>query len=134
MAFIQLITANKPIYTRTMLHAVGRAGSDAELRANLRLITAVLLAVTADHQPWLTEKHGELFDIVTSEKFHDDGYNKTRKGHDERLWFCSYVGFEKLTSQWALEHAKQCHGVICMRITNQDEKKELDAHTLQVYF
>lgn len=128
---------NRNIYTRTMLYGVGRAQNDAELRNNLRLIAAVLLAGWSDTKDAdLSGQMGEIFDILTSEKFYTEGYNTSIKGeNDRRLWFCSYIGFEKLTSKWARENHPDCHGYICMRVFNQDDqRRELDHHTIQIYF
>ena len=117
-----------------MLYAVGRAGTDAELRENLRLILAILLARWSDTNPDLEGVRGNLFDVATTEKFYQEGFAKTVGAHgDDRLWFCSYVGFEKATSLWA--RSRGLHGVVCARLFNQDVKnKELDAHTIQIYF
>lgn len=137
MAILQIYIPSRNIYTRTMLYGVGRATSDGALRANLRLIAAVLLAGWSDNQhPDLSGITGEIFDVVTSEKFYTEGYNATIRGDkDKRLWFCSYIGFEKITSKWAKENHPDCHGYICMRVDNQDERHNIiDAHTIQIYF
>lgn len=136
MAVLQVFVPTPNIYTRTLLHGVGRAGTDAELRNNLRLIAAILMAGWHDkYQPDLGGSTGEIFDVMTNEKFYLDGYNTTAKGDDRRLWFCSYIGFEKLTSKWAKENHPDCHGYICMRMYNQDDKqREVDHHTIQIYF
>lgn len=136
MAFLKIVIPNRNIYTRTMLYGVGRAETDADLRKNLRLIAAVLITGWSDTtNPDLAGIVGEIFDVMTSPKFYEDGYNKTSKGNDTRLWFCSYVGFEKLTSKWAKETIPQCHGVICMRIYNQDaQQNPMDSHTVQIFY
>lgn len=118
-----------------MLYGVGRASTDAELRANLRLILAILLAQWSDTNPDLEGIRGDIFDIVTSEFFYEKGYAKTTENSDTRIWFCSYVGFEKVTSAWAKEHHPDCRGYISMRLHNQDERcNELDSHSIQFYF
>ncbi|BAW19379.1 hypothetical protein [Ralstonia phage RP31] len=118
-----------------MLHGVGRADSDAELRANLRVILAILLVDWYESNPDLGGVKSHIFDVVTAPQFYEEGYTKTVGNNDDRLWFCSYIGFEKLTSQWAKENAKGCHGVICARIFNQDARQnEMDHHCIQVYF
>lgn len=161
MAVILITEPNPKIYTRTLLHALGRADSDSEFRTNLRLVVAVLLAYWADTKPDLSGVRGDIFDVVTSEHFYRKGLAKTvyreKKGPllnddgigidpvpmwkeelaDEtaRLWFCSYVGFEKITSKWAKENHPGCHGYICMRVFNQDVRhNEIDGHTIIVYF
>lgn len=135
MAFIHLITPNNKIYTRALLHGVGYAGSQAELRDNMRLIVAILLAYWGDTNPEMSPEVSDVFDVVTSEDFYMKGILKTVRGTDERLWFCSYAGFEKVTSQWANEKAKGCHGVVSMRLHNTDTRhNEADAHTIQIYF
>lgn len=135
MTFLHLIVPNNHIYTRTLLFATGRAQSDAELRSNLRLIAAILLAFWSDTKPDLSGSIGEIFDVVTSEPFYMKGLNKTVKNNDERLWFCTYAGFEKLTSQWARDNAKGCHGVVCLRIHNQDARhNDLESHSIQIYY
>lgn len=137
MAFLHVALPNKNIYTRTLLHAIGRAHTDGEMRANLRLIVAVLLAQWSDtHAHLLHGQLGDLFDVVTSEDLYLKGVVKTVAGErDERLWFCSYIGFEKITSQWAKETHPDCHGVVCMRLFNQDARhNEIDSHSIQIYF
>lgn len=136
MALLHIVNPNNRIYTRTMLHGVGRAGSDAELRANLRVILAILLVDWSETNPDLSGERGDIFDVITTPQFYEKGYAKTiaHKG-DERLWFCSYIGFEKVTSKWAKENCPDCHGYISMRIYNQDSRhNELESHTIIIYF
>lgn len=143
MAFLHIVHPNNKIYTRTQLFAVGRAKDNAEMRSNLRLIAASLLAFWSDTNPDLSGEIGEIFDVVTSPDFYEKGLLKTYKGkneelgmyYDERLWFCTYAGFEKITSQWGKDNAKGCHGVVTMRLHNQDKlHNDCDAHTIQIYF
>lgn len=135
MAFLSVIVPRPNLYVRTMLYGVGRAESDTELRANLRLIAACLLAEWYDEKQKLNDITGQLFDMVTSEFFFANGYAKSKFRDEERLWFCSYVGFEKVTSAWAKKHHPGCKGYISMRVYNQDARHvELDSHTIQIYF
>jgi hypothetical protein len=77
----------------------------------------------------------DIFDVVTSEAFYEKGVIKTVNNSDERLWFCTYAGFEKVTSQWAKDNAKGCHGVVSMRLHNTDTlHREADGHSIQIYF
>lgn len=136
MAFLSIVIPRPKIYTSTRLYGVGRAESDAELRANLRLITAVLLGEWyEEHKPGLDMKNGHVFDIATSEFFFKNGFAKSQFNEDTRLWFCTYVGFEKVTSWWAKKNHPTCHGYLSMRLLNQDVRhNELDSHTIQIYF
>lgn len=136
MAFLHIVNPNNRVYTRTMLYGVGRAETDAVFRANLRMILAILLANWSDTNPDLSGVKGDIFDILTSPQFYEEGYAKTVAGEkDARLWFCSYIGFEKVTSKWAKENHPGCHGVVCARIYNQDTRhNEIDSHTVQFYF
>lgn len=135
MAFLSIVHPSPQIYLRTKLHGIGYASSDAELRENLRLITAILLAKWSDTNPNLDGIRGILFDVITNEFFYHNGYAKAVDGTDERLWFCSYVGFEQITSKWAKEKHPGCKGYISMRLFNRDAKQqELDSHTVQIYF
>lgn len=136
MAFLHIAFPNRLLYLRTRLHGVGHADSDAEMRENFRLIVAVLLALWADaNNPDLSGIRGTVFDIATSEFFYENGYAKTIDNGDERLWFCSYIGFEQITSQWAKENHPTCNGCLCMRLYSQDNKhREMGAHTIQIYF
>jgi hypothetical protein len=136
MAVLLINIPSPHIYTRTMLHGIGRAQTNAEMWDNLRLIAAVLLARWCDTGPDLTGVRGHIFDVLTSEFFYQKGYAKTKFGeHDDRLWFCGYIGFEKVTSLWAKKNYPKCHGYICMRVHNQDDKhREQDNHTILFYF
>jgi hypothetical protein len=118
-----------------MLHGFGRVDNDAEFRSQLRLIAAILLAQWSDTKPDLNGVRGDIFDVATNEQFYQNGYNVTTKGNDRRLWFCSYIGFERISSKWAMENYPGCHGYIGMRIYNQDERhNDLDSHTILFYF
>lgn len=137
MSFLQIIIPNRKIYTQTRLFGIGRAESDGVMRANLRKIAAALSATWyAENEPELVGKIEHIFDVLTTEQFYENGYAKTvQDKYDPRLWLCSYIGFETLTSKWAKETIPACHGVICMRLYNQDERcDELEAHTVQIYF
>lgn len=136
MAFISVIVPRPSLYTRYMLHGLGRVEEDARFREQLRLMTAILLAEWSSTEPDLSGVVGDVFDVVTSAQFYEHGYAKTVGfGNDERLWFCSYVGFERVTSEWARRHHPSCKGYICMRIYNQDARHiEMAAHTIQIYF
>lgn len=136
MTFLSVIIPKPQIYLRTMLHAIGHAQSDGEMRDNLRLIAAILLAEwVSDCNPFLNNASSQIFDMVTSAHFYEKGYAKSIFGGDVRMWFCSYVGFEKVTSQWAKENHPDCRGTISMRLFNQDDRHiELDAHSIQIYF
>lgn len=123
---------DRATYVQTILWALGRAEDDAEFRKNLRILMAVLLAKGYDEANPPKDKLAAIFDIMTSESFYLKGYNKSS---DQRLWFPSYVGFEKLTSKWAKETYPKCHGYLCMRLVEKDvNNKDLDAHTVQIYF
>ena len=136
MALLLVVNPSPRIYTRTMLFGVGRADSHSEMQDNLRLIAAILMAQWSDTNPDLSGVRGHIFDVLTSELFYQKGYAKTQFGdYDDRLWFCDYVGFEKITSRWAKENCPGCNGYICMRIHNQDDKhRERDNHTVLIYF
>ena len=136
MAVLLVVNASPRIYTRTMLFGVGRAESHAEMWDNLRLIAAILMAQWTDTNPDLSGVRGHIFDVLTNEFFYQNGYAKTQFGeHDDRLWFCDYIGFEKITSQWAKENCPGCKGYLSMRLFNQDEKhRKQDTHTVQIYF
>lgn len=146
MAFISVIIPHRKIYTQYMLHGYGRAKDDAEFRFGLRMTAAVLLSWWYDEAVLLAEKddpnrpnlegsRGHVFDVATNEHFYTKGFGKTQNGNDERLWFCSYIGFEKVTSEWAKKNYPDCNGYICMRIYNQDSRhNELESHTVQIYF
>jgi hypothetical protein len=136
MAILLVINPQIKLYTRYMLHGLGRVDNDAQFREQLRLMAAILLAHWMDTNPVLKEKESDLFDVVTSEKFYEDGYTKTTNGdNDDRLWFCSYVGFERVTSAWAKKNHPECRGYIGMRIFNQDKNcRDLDSHTIIIYF
>ena len=43
MAVMLVVVPSTQIYTRTMLHGIGRAQSQAEMWDNLRLIAAILI-------------------------------------------------------------------------------------------
>ena len=132
MAVIIAVVPNPRVYLRTHLYGLGRAETDAAYRQNLRVIAAILFAYWADSAPDLSGERGHIFDVVTSDKFYHDGVNTTS---DRRLWFCSYVGFEKITSTWAKQNAPSCKGYLSMRIYITDEfSRELAAHTIQIYF
>lgn len=137
MAVLQAVIPNSNIFLRTRLYGEGRAEDDAAMRKNFRIIAAVLMGEWSEITLVdLDGIYGDILDVMTSPKFYDDGYNKTTNGvNDDRLWFCSYVGFEKLTSKWAKETIPNCRGVILMRISNQDGKgNALDAHTVQIFY
>lgn len=132
MTVMLIVHKNAPLYLRTQLHGLGRAETDEAYRKNLRIIMAVLFAHWSDTNPDLTGIRGNLFDVITNESFYQEGFNKTS---DKRLWFCSYVGFEKTTSEWAKEHAPSCRGYICMRVFVTDEfSNELESHTIIIYY
>lgn len=132
MAFLILDHPNKQIYLQTHLWALGRAQDDDSYRANLRLVFAVLLAQWSDNHPELFGENNHLFDIITNENFIKKTYVTTS---EKKIYFCSYIGFEKLTSKWAKEKYPHCRGYLCMRIyaTNQ-HSEELDAHTIQMLY
>jgi hypothetical protein len=159
MAFISVVHPCRSVYISTRLHGVGRAENDGEFRANLRLIAAIVLAQWSETNPNLLGVRGEVFDVVTSAPFYEQGFAKTVRRdfetqveegdfidalfpdmnehfrEDAKLWFCSYIGFEKVTSEWAKKNHPDCHGYICMRVYNQDAlHKVLDSHTIQIYF
>lgn len=124
MTFALIKAKDRKISINAILDGVARATTDAELRRNLRLIGAVLLARHAEHSPY------DAVHIAMTEQFIEDGRVMTDK---EGVWFCSYVGFERITSQWAREQNFTC--VICMRLVKMDIKmRELVAHTVQIYF
>ncbi len=133
--FLHIVFPHPGFYKRTQLNAINQSQDDGMMRENFRIMMAVLLAHWADTKPDLTGERGFLFDLLTSEKFYTSGYNKTKNGNDERLWFCSYVGFEKVRSKWMKEKYPDVRGVLCMRIFSRDNKGvELDAHTIQIYY
>ena len=122
----------RKLYIQTQLFGNGRAEDDASFRQNLRLIAAVLLAHWSDTKPDLSGETGHIFDVLTSEKFYKEGYNSTS---DYRLWTCSYIGFEKITSKWAKEKFPNAHGYICMRVVAFDAgATEKASHTIQFYY
>lgn len=132
MAIMLVVSPQSKIYLRTILYGVGRAEDDSELRANFRLIAASVLAHWSDSNPDLSGVRGDIFDVLTAEPFYQKGYAKTS---GERLWFCSYIGFEKITSTWAKTNHPDCKGYLCIRIYNQDSRhNELEFHTIQIYF
>ncbi len=132
MAVMIVINKNAHLYLQTHLFAIGRAADDAEFRKNLRIMAAVLLADWSDSKPDLSGVRGNIFDVITNEQFYQTGVNKTS---GERLWFCSYIGFEKITSKWAKENTNQSRGYICMRIYITDaQHNELESHTVQIYY
>ena len=136
MAVLLVVKPNSHVYIRTMLYGIGRANSHAEMQDNLRLIAAILMADWVNLQPDPGDVREHIFDVMTTPLFYENGYAKTKFGdYDDRLWFCDYVGFEKITSQWAKENCPGCNGYICMRIHNQDDKhRERDNHTVLIYF
>ena len=136
MAVLIVVAPSPQVYTRTLLYAIGRAQTQAEMWDNLRLIAAVILVNWCDSNPDLSGVRGNIFDVLTTEFFYLNGYAKTKFGeHDDRLWFCDYIGFEKITSTWAKENCPGCKGYLSMRLFNQDEKhRKQDTHTVQIYF
>lgn len=135
MAVLLVVNPNPHAYVRTTLHGINKARSYAEFFDNLRMITAVLLAQWSDTNPDLSGVRGDVFDVLTTEIFYRKGYAKTKRGSDERLWFCDYIGFEKVTSQWAKTNHPDCRGYISMRIHNQDQRHlDLEHHTVILYF
>lgn len=136
MAIILVTNPQPKLYTRYMLHGFGRVDNDAEFREQLRLMVAVLLAQWTDTKPDLSGARGVVFDVATNQQFYESGYAKTINGdRDARLWFCGYVGFERVTSEWAKKNCPGCHGYVSMRLYNQDERhNELDAHSIIIYF
>lgn len=132
MAVVIHHVPDRATYTQTLLWGLGRAEDDAEFRQNLRIIMAILLAKSYEDSNPPEGREAAIFDIMTSESFYLKGYNKTS---DQRLWFPSYVGFEKLTSKWAKQKYPDCHGYLCMRLIEQDvENETLASHTVQIYF
>ncbi len=135
MAIILVTNPQPKLYTRYMLHGFGRVDNDADFREQLRLVAAILLAHWSDTDPDLSGVRGEIFDVVTNMHFYQNGYGVTTKGNDRRLWFCSYIGFERVSSKWAKENHPNCHGYLSMRLYNQDTRhNELDSHTIMIYF
>lgn len=156
MAFLKIVYPDLGvgIFNKTLLYAIGRCGNDAELRENLRLIAAILVAHWSE--TITPEEHSinviDLINVVTDPQFYEKGFSKTNRNAiaeemieeqeifgmssiDERLWFCSYIGFEKLTSKWSKENIPDCHGVICMRVFNQDKfHRDCDSHTIQIFY
>ncbi len=124
MTFALIEAKDRKISIDTILHGVGRAGSDQEFRHNLRLVAAVLLARHAEHSPH------DAVHIAMTEAFVKDGRVKV---DETGIWMCTYVGFERVTSPWGKERGFSC--VICTRMTKFDIKmRELTTHTVQVYF
>lgn len=156
MAFFTVVVPRPHLYSRFMLHGLGRVETDAHFREQLRLMAAILFAEWSDTGlGGLEGVKRDIFDVVIDEHFYTKGYAKTAKSQkpnnrsadtfagimavetrpDARLWFCSYVGFEKLTSKWAKENCPDCRGYISMRIYNQDIRHNVvDSHTVQIYF
>lgn len=156
MAFLTVIVPRPQLYSRYMLHGYGRVETDAHFREQLRLMAAILFAEWSDTGLVnLDEKKRDIFDVVIDEHFYTKGFAKTAKSQrvnnrsadtfagvipvetrpDARLWFCSYIGFEKITSKWAKENCPGCRGYISMRIYNQDTRHNIvDSHTVQIYF
>lgn len=136
MAVLLVVNPDSRIYTRTVLHGINKSQSDTEYWDNLRLIAAVLLAQWSDTNPDLSGVRGHIFDVVVNEFFYHNGYAKTSFGeYDDRLWFCDYIGFEKITSQWAKENCPGCNGYLSMRLRNQNDKhRDVDNHTVLIYF
>jgi hypothetical protein len=155
MAFITVVVPRPQLYSRFMLHGLGRVESDAHFREQLRLMAAILFAHWSDGNPDLQGVKGDVFDVVIDQPFTERGFTKTVKSEkkadalvttfagviepetrsDARLWFCSYIGFERITSKWAKENCPGCRGYICMRIYNQDLRHNIvDTHTVQIYF
>lgn len=124
MTFALIKAKDRKISINAILDGVARASSDAELRMNLRLIGAVLLARHAEHSP-----HDCVHIAMTEDIIH-----KGRVKVDEQgIWFCSYVGYERVTSPWSKEQGFSC--VICMRLVKMDIKmRELVSDTIQIYF
>lgn len=136
MAVILVVKPNAHVYLRTTLWAINKAQTYPEMFDNLRLIAAILMADWLDSEPDLSGVREHIFDVMTTPFFYENGYAKTKFGdNDDRLWFCDYIGFEKITSQWAKENCPGCKGYICVRISNQNDRhKVVDNHTIQFYF
>lgn len=131
MAFLIHHIPNKELYLNTQLWIVRRQIDDATYRKHLRVVMAILLATAYDEANPPVGISAELFDVLTSERFHECGYNKTT---DNRLWFCSYIGFEKITSAWAKEKYPKCKGYLCMRVLIKNHLHQETSHTVQIYF
>lgn len=132
MAVLIVSHSNKKIYLQSHLWGLGRAEDDQAFRSNLRLIFAVLLAQWSENNPELFGKDSYIFDIITTPHFYKKSYVTTS---DQKVWFCSYVGFEKITSKWAKEEFPNCRGYLCMRLyATNAQSEELEAHTVQIYY
>lgn len=138
MAFLLIKIPRPKLYSRYMLHGLGPVDNDATFRNDLRLMAAVLLAQWYDEKNTeLTGKISDIFDVATTEQFYKQGYAKTTNGeNDTRLWFCSYIGFERsVKSAWVKKNCPDCRGYISMHIYNQDIRhNHLDSHVVQIYF
>lgn len=118
---------------QSVLHTVGRAGDDADLRYRLRLTLAILIAKHFENDPC------DIVDIVTSEDFYNKGYIGAKGNNGEVIWACSYIGYERCTSKWARDRGYTC--VICMRMVagrllagNTSNNFNGEAHTVQFYY
>lgn len=117
--------ADSKIALNSMLHGVYRESTDAEFRANLRLVFAVLLARNFENDKSI------LTDLLMLPEFYEKGYAAFK----DAVAMCAYIGFERVTSKWGKEKGFRC--VITARILITDKFGSIDrgtSHTAQIYY